>query len=165
MEARTDHKGETILFDEQDRSLWDKSLIHKGNYYLVKATNGNEVTKYHLEAGIAYWHTAPTGESKWQHILQLYNQLVLIEYSPVTALNRMFAFSKVYGNKKAIFEAEKLKLLTNNYYYQLLAYLYSETDIAKAVAYYQQAIQLTKSKAEKQTLVKRISQLKKQAVR
>lgn len=165
LEARTDYNGEAILFDEQDRNLWDNSLIHKGNYYLVKATNGHEVSKYHLEAGIAYWHTTPTGESKWQHILQLYNRLVLIEYSPVTALNRMFAFSKVYGNKKAIFEAEKLKLITNNYYYQLLAYLYSETDIAKAVEYYQQAIQLTKSKAEKQTLVKRISQLKKQAVR
>src|SRR5690606_14559972 len=112
-------------------------------------TNGNEISKLHLEAGIAYWHTTQTDENKWQHILQLYNQLILIEYSPITALNRTFALAKVYGHKKAISEAEKLKLTDNNYYHELMAYLYSATNFTKAIEHYEQGIQLTKSKTEK----------------
>lgn len=43
LEARTNDKGEAVLFDEKDRSLWDKSLIERGNYYLISATSGNEI--------------------------------------------------------------------------------------------------------------------------
>ena len=60
LEARTNDKGEAVLFDEQDKSLWDKTLIEKGNFYLINACIGNEVSKYHLEAGIAYWHSTIT---------------------------------------------------------------------------------------------------------
>ncbi|MGO3164223.1 MAG: RNA polymerase sigma factor [Sphingobacteriaceae bacterium] len=164
LEARTNEKGEVVLFDEQDKDLWDKSLIERGNYYLINATNGNEISKYHLEAGIAYWHTTPTDQNKWQHILRLYNQLILIEYSPITALNRTFAFAKVYGSRKAISEAEELHLLESNYYHELLGYLYSDTDITLAIDHYEQAVVLTKSKAEKRTLKKKIQQLEKQTV-
>ncbi|WP_323053912.1 RNA polymerase sigma factor [Galbibacter sp. EGI 63066] len=160
LEARTNDKGETILFDEQDKNLWDKSLIEKGNYYLVNACTGNDISKFHLEAGIAYWHTTPVDKNKWQHILQLYNQLIQIEYSPVIALNRTFAFAKVYGCEKAIIEAEKLNLTESNYYHKLLGYLYAELVIDKAIDHYEQAIQLTKSKTEKQTIKREIEQLK-----
>ncbi|WP_218823985.1 RNA polymerase sigma factor [Sphingobacterium cellulitidis] len=160
LEARTNVNGETILFEEQDKSLWDQSLIQRGNYYLVNATNGNEVSKYHLEAGIAYWHTAPTSNEKWQHILQLYNQLILIEYSPTSALNRTFAFAKVYGNEKAILEAEKLGLTVNGHYQALLGYLYADTNIDTAIIHYTKVISLTKSKAEQHTLYKEIERLK-----
>lgn len=160
LKARTNVNGEAILFEEQDKSLWDQSLIQRGNYYLVNATNRNEVSKYHLEAGIAYWHTTPTDNEKWQHILQLYNQLILIEYSPITALNRTFAFAKVYGHVKAILEAEKLGLTENSQYHALLGYLYTDTNIDKSIDYYGQAITLTKSRIEKQTLQKEIELLK-----
>lgn len=160
IEARTNEKGEAVLFDEQDKSRWDQSLIEKGNYYLVNATNANEISKYHLEAGIAYWHTTDHKE-KWNNILQLYNPLILIEYSPITALNRTFAFSKVYGNTKAISEAEKLNLKENNQYHELMGYLYAASNIPKAIAHYEQAIKLTKSDTEKRTLKKEIDRLKK----
>jgi len=159
LEARTNMNGEAILFEEQDKSLWDQSLIQRGNFYLVNATNGNEVSKYHLEAGIAYWHTTPTDNEKWEHILQLYNQLILIEYSPITALNRTFAFAKVYGYEKAISETEKLNLTESNYYHELLGYLYSNTDIDTAITHYTKAISLTKSKIEQHTLYKEIERL------
>ncbi|MDR4954510.1 sigma factor [Chryseobacterium sp. ES2] len=158
LEARINDEGEATLFDEQDESLWDQALIEKGNYYLIEAcqTHSNEVSKYHLEAGIAYWHTTSASQDKWQHILTLYNQLIIIEYSPVTALNRAFAFSKVYGNEKALAEAEKLNLISNGYYHGLLGYLYSELHIDKAIHHYEEAIRLTQSKQEKQTLRKHI---------
>ena len=166
-DARINDTGEAILFEQQDKNLWDKELIEKGNYYLVNACSGNEnspgefVTKYHLEAAIAYWHTTPTDKNKWEHILELYNHLILIEYSPMTALNRTFAFAKVYRNKRAIKEAEKLNLNENNYYHSLLGYLYADTDVGKAIAHYNKAISYTKSKTEKKTLMKEIERLNK----
>jgi len=41
-----------------------------------------------------------------------------------------------------------------------LGYLYADTDINKAIGHYQQASTLTKSKAEKQTLLKQIELLR-----
>lgn len=161
LDARTNEEGEAILFDEQDKTLWDTTLIEKGNYYLIEAceTNTTSVSKYHLEAGIAYWHTSSV-KDKWAHILNLYNQLVIIEYSPVTALNRAFAFSKVYGKEIAATEVEKLNLTGNGYYHGLLGYLYSETYPDQAIHHFEEAIRLTKSKPEKQTLQKQINLLK-----
>lgn len=159
LDARANEEGETILFEQQDKDRWSKELIDKGNYYLVNACSGNEVSKYHLEAGIAYWHTTPTDDKKWEHILQLYNELVIIEYSPTTALNRTFAFAKVYGYDKGILEAEKLQLDDNSYYHSLLGYLYAGRDINKAIVHYNTAIKLTKSVAEKRTLLKEIKRL------
>jgi RNA polymerase sigma-70 factor (ECF subfamily) len=160
LQARTDDNGEIVLFDEQDQSLWDKDLIEKGNYYFVNACEGSQASKYHLEAGIAYWHTNPSAVNKWQHILELYNQLILIEYSPVTALNRAFAIAKVYGYEKAIVETQKLKLTDNDQYHKLLGFLFETTDPGKAIDHYSIAVQLTKSKAAKQVLERKIEQLK-----
>lgn len=160
-DARENAAGEAILFEQQDRNLWSRELIDKGNYYLVNACSGNEISKYHLEAGIAYWHTTPTDKNKWEHILHLYNQLILLEYSPTTALNRTFAFAKVYGNKLAIAEAEKLNLYKIDAYHALLGYLYADTAIDKAIAHYNKAIDLTKSISEKKTLRKEMERLEK----
>lgn len=161
LEARTNDNGEAVLFDEQDKDLWDKSLIEQGNYFLVNACNKNEVSKYHLEAGIAYWHTTPTDQNKWQHILQLYNQLIQIEYSPITALNRIFALAKIFGHEKAIQEAESLNLIESNYYHELLGYLYAQKDVDRSIDHYKKAITLTKSKTERETLNKEIDALRK----
>ncbi|MBN9385914.1 MAG: sigma-70 family RNA polymerase sigma factor [Chitinophagaceae bacterium] len=158
-DARTNDKGEVVLLEDQDKSLWDKGLIEKGNYHLVNACSGNEISKYHLEAAIAHWHTSPADENKWQHILHLYNQLIIIEYSPVTALNRAFAFGKVYGCEKGIEETEKLKLTGNSYYYSLLGYLYTNIDIDKSICHYNQAVALTRSRIETETLIKEIQRL------
>lgn len=160
IEARTDENGEVILFDEQDKNLWDMSLIERGIYYLVNATNGKETSKYHLEAGIAYWHTTQHGD-KWGNILRLYNQLLLMEYSPITALNRTFAFSKVYGHQMAIAEAEKLGIRESSQYYELLGYLYAQSDKIKAIQYYEAAIKHTKSNTKKATLKREIERLQK----
>lgn len=159
LDARIGAYGEATLFDKQNKDLWDQSLIDRGNYYLVNACNGIEISKYHLEAGIAYWHTTPTGTHKWEQILPLYDQLLLIEHSPVIILNRLFAFSKVHGNKKAIQEVETSNLPKNSYYHALLGYLYADTAIHTAIKQYTKARDLTKSRAEKQTLTGEIDRL------
>lgn len=159
LDARTNRDGVGILFDKQDKGLWDRPLIDRGNYHLVNACNGTEISRYHLEAAIAYWHTTADDEIKWGHILPLYDQLLLMGYSPVTALNRAFAVSKIYGCKKAIQEVEKINLSDSNYYHELLGYLYADIDINLAVQHYSRAIELTKSKTERQTLKQEIGRL------
>lgn len=159
LEARINYKGEAIVYEQQDSKLWDQSLVDRGNYYLINAFDGPEISKYHLEAGIAYWHSTVADENKWQHILQLYDQLMITAYSPIIALNRIFALAKVQGCEKAISEAEKLNLNDSSYYHQLLGYLYADKDIEKAINHYRRAIKMTKSKVEQQTLRKEIDRL------
>ncbi|GGH31832.1 DNA-directed RNA polymerase sigma-70 factor [Dyadobacter endophyticus] len=161
LEARAADTGEMVLFEEQDQSLWNQELIEKGNYYLVNACQGNEVSKYHLEAAIAYWHAHPASPDRWRHILQLYNQLILIEYSPIAALNRAFALARVYGHGKAILETEKLGLTGNDQYHKLLGYLYEVTDVGKAIDHYRLALQLTRASPAKQVLERKIEALNK----
>ena len=151
--ARKNHLGEMILYQDQDESLWNIELITRGAFYLHQASNGNEVSKYHIQAGIAYWHTIKTDTpEKWVHILQLYNHLLKIEYSPMAALNRTFAVSKVLGKQAAIIEAEKLQLTGNHYYHTLLGELYRDSDHARAMLHYEEAFALAKTQADKKII-------------
>jgi RNA polymerase sigma-70 factor (ECF subfamily) len=68
----------------------------------------------------------------------------------------------VHGNELAIEEAEKLSLTEHTAYHSLLGYLYAEKDVQKAVVHYNKALSLTKSKAEKKTLMKEIGRLSNQ---
>ena len=158
--ARKNEKGEMILYDEQDESLWDQELIIKGIYFLHEASKGNEISKYHIEASIAYWHTIKTDtKEKWENILQLYNKLLQIEYSPIAALNRTFALSKANNKQEAIAEAEKLNLSGNHFYFTLLGELYTDIDNKKAKDYFKKALELAKTQTDKQTIQKKIEKL------
>src|SRR5450432_703884 len=159
LEARINGSEEAVLYDDQNKELWDKELIEKGIYYLIRACSGDEVSKYHIEARIAYWHTVGNDTDKWENILQLYNYLLVIEYSPVIALNRTFALSKVIGNEKAIIEAEKLNLTDNLFYHSLLGNLYTNFDNGKAIQHFQMALSLTKSKYDRAVIARSIADL------
>ncbi len=159
-DARTAENGEAILYQDQDETLWNRQLIKKGEYFLNQASVGNKLSKYHLEAGIAYWHThKEDANEKWENILQLYNQLLQIEYSPVAALNRTFALAKINGKAAAIIEAEKLKLTDNPFYYSLLGNLYTDIDDTKALQHFHTALKLTTSYSNRLTISKHIDRL------
>jgi RNA polymerase sigma factor (sigma-70 family) len=159
-EARINQNGELVLYDDQDTSLWNFELIGKGAYYLKCASSGRELSKYHIEASIAYWNTqkADTKE-KWESILQLYNRLLQLEYSPIAALNRTYALSKANGKQEAIIEAEKLNLADNQFYFALLGELYSGIDDSEAKRNFEKAFSLAKTPADKQTMQKKIDAL------
>jgi predicted RNA polymerase sigma factor len=162
-DARLNQHGETILYQDQDTGRWNQELISKGEYFLSQASQGDRLSKYHIEAGIAYWHThkAETKE-KWEGILQLYNQLLLIEYSPIAALNRTYALAKVNGKKEAITEAEKIRLTDNHLYHSLLGELYTDVDNTKAISHLQHALALAKSAADKTLISKKILECSRQ---
>lgn len=163
-DARLGSDGGLILYEEQDTDLWNLDWIHKGAYFLNQSAKGNVATKYHLEAGIAYWHTQKTDHAeKWESILQLYNQLLQLEYSPIAALNRTYALSKARGTdgkRTAIKEAEKLKLTDHSFYFLLLGELYIDMDNEMALQHFTQAFILTKTPIGKQSIQNKIDKLR-----
>jgi len=159
-DARKNDNGELVLYQDQDETLWNQELISKGMYYLSNSSKGEKISKYHLEASIAYWMTIKSDTAaKWENTLQLYNQLLILEYSSIAALNRAFVYSKVYGKVAGIKETEKLNLLDNHFYYTLLGELYKETDKLKAIQCFQKAISLAKTLPDIQTIQKKIDKI------
>jgi RNA polymerase sigma-70 factor (ECF subfamily) len=158
--ARKSETGEMLLYQQQDDTLWDQELIARGAYFLHQASHGKTLSKYHLEASIAYWHTIKKDTSeKWENILQLYNKLLQIEYSPIAALNRTYALSKANGKAAAIVEAEKLNLEGNHFYFTLLGELYSGINHDKARENFERALGLAKTKTDREVIRKKVEEL------
>src|SRR6185369_3057302 len=83
----------------QDRKRWDQAMIAGGMFHLAQSAAGNEISEYHLQAGIAACHcSAPDHESTdWRQVLTLYDRLIQFDDSPVIALNRAVAVANVHG--------------------------------------------------------------------
>lgn len=159
-EARMNENGEHILYDDQDTSLWDTDLIRKGAYFLNQAASGTTVSKYHLEATIAYWQTQKVDTIyKWETVLSLYDQLLQVEYSPVAALNRIYVLSKVAGKEAAIIEAGEPGLPRDQFYFILLGELYTGVDNTRAKLHLQNATALAKTNMDKLAIQKKIDKL------
>ena len=158
--ARETNEDDIVLYEQQDESLWDQDLIQQGIYYLNLSAEGNEISSYHLESRIAYWHCIKEDtQDKWENILQLYNQLLMINYSPAVALNRTYALYKANGKQEALQEALKLKLDNNHFYFVLLGDLYKNVDAEKAKLNLQKAYALAKTQSEKQAIQNKIDKL------
>lgn len=159
--ARQTDQDVAILYEQQDVSLWDQSLVDQGVHFLNLSLQGDKLTSYHLEARIAYWHSRKEDTAdKWKEILQLYDQLLVINYSPMVALNRTYALYKVNGPNTALIEAQKLNLLHSHFYYLLLGELYKTIDEAEAKSNYENAKALAKTETEKQGIQEKIDKLR-----
>ncbi|MEX1270232.1 MAG: DUF6596 domain-containing protein [Balneolaceae bacterium] len=156
-DARQTAGGRTILYDRQNDELWDTALIKQGMYFLERSAEGNEISSYHLEARIAYWHCIKEDTpAKWKDILHLYDQLLKVNYSPSVALNRIYALYKVKGAQRALAEAEELNVENNHFYFVLMGELYSNTDPDKAKNFLKKAWNLAKTQSEKQIIQEKI---------
>ena len=128
--ARQDAEGNILTLEQQNRSLWDFTLMKEGFISLDRSLPANEISIYHILATISSYHcSAPDYESTdWKSILTLYDRLVEIDNSPVVLLNRAVALSKVEGADVAILELEKLQNITslqsNHLFYSVLAEFY-----------------------------------------
>jgi RNA polymerase sigma-70 factor (ECF subfamily) len=97
--ARVDRGGQLHPLTEQDRALWDPSLIAEGRRLLDLAATGDELTDYHVEAAIASVHcsAARPEDTDWNAVVSLYDLLVTIRPSPVIELQRAIAISEQLG--------------------------------------------------------------------
>lgn len=162
--ARQTNESYMVLYEDQQEELWDTRLIRQGSYYLALAATGNEITSYHLEAKIASCHCIKNDTpEKWEEILQLYNQLLMVNYSPAVALNRTFALFKANGREAALAEAQKLRLENNHFYFVLLGELYSAVDKTKSKMNYEKAYALAKNQMEKESIQEKIDALMRSA--
>jgi RNA polymerase sigma-70 factor (ECF subfamily) len=108
--TRTDEAGDLVLLESQDRSRWDGRLIALGFHHLERSMGGDAVSPYHMEAAIAATHAraADAASTDWALILEFYDRLLAINPSPVVALNRAVAVSKVRGPEEALAVVEPL---------------------------------------------------------
>ncbi len=123
-EARVDSSGNLILLEDQDRSRWDQRLISLGFHHFDLSMSGEQASHYHVEAAIAATHAraAATGRIEWPLILELYDQLLALNPSPVVELNRAVALAKVKGPHEGLRAIEPLQADPKlQHYYLLLA--------------------------------------------
>ncbi|MDR8393975.1 hypothetical protein NC796_22665 [Aliifodinibius sp. S!AR15-10] len=159
-DARQTAGDSMVLYDQQDSALWDRALIKQGIRFLKRSAEGNEISSYHLEARIAYWHCIKEDSpEKWEEILDLYDQLLKVNYSPNVVLNRVYALYKVKGADAALAEAEKLSLEDNHFYFVLLGELYRNKNAKKAKNHFQKARSLAKTQPQKQVIQAKIDDL------
>ncbi len=163
--ARVDCDGNLSVLKEQDRTLWDERLIRQGFYHLDRAACGDELSEYHLQAGIASCHAAAESyeSTDWQRILAYYDELVNMNHSPVVALNRAVALSMVLGPEAGIEALENLKSLPPMKSYYLLPATYAEFfaqmgESKQALKFYRKALELVGTKPEKLFLLKKLKE-------
>jgi RNA polymerase sigma factor (sigma-70 family) len=97
--ARAGPAGELIPLDEQDRSLWDKALIHEGVVLVSNALAKGRVGPYQIQAAVAALHdqALSTEQTDWTQVDALYGLLERMSDNPMIALNRAVATAMVQG--------------------------------------------------------------------
>jgi RNA polymerase sigma-70 factor (ECF subfamily) len=97
--ARTGADGELVLLPDQDRSLWDRALIDEGQRLVRACLRRNRPGPYQVQAAIQAVHSDAlrTSGTDWRQIVTLYDQLLVVQPTPVVALNRAVAVAEVDG--------------------------------------------------------------------
>jgi len=153
LDARKNRGNDIILYEDQNENLWDSGLIEQGIHFLNLSAQGDMLSSYHLEAGVAFWNCQKEDTlEKREAILHHYNLLLEVNYSPGVALNRVYALYKARGKEIALVEAEKLNLPINHFYFTLLGELYGGVDNEKAKQNFEKALLLAKTESERQII-------------
>ena len=163
--ARLSTTDEMVSLSDQDRTKWDQSFITEGHYYLSRATQGVELSSYHLEAIISSVHCAATKfeETEWDKIEFLYSQLATTNPTPLVLLNGIVAKSYTQGCKIALQHLEVLKnsfKLPNELYWIVAADLYDRIGrVEPAREAYLKALEFAGNRHDKQFLLKKLKDL------
>ncbi|WP_407170348.1 RNA polymerase sigma factor [Bradyrhizobium sp. ORS 111] len=105
MAARTDAAGDPILLMEQNRALWDRLQIRRGQLALARARElGGAGGFYALQAAIVACHAEADipDATDWPRIASLYGDLAALVQSPVIELNRAVAIGMAEGPQAAL---------------------------------------------------------------
>lgn len=165
--TRLDGSGNLVSFFEQDRSLWDHTLIAEGQALLNLSASGTELTKYHIEAAIASMHTsaARSEDTDWKQIVSLYDMLIAIHPSPVIALNRAIAIAQLDGPERALQEIRIIHDLHRLSSYPFYPATLGELELRRgnypvAKAHFSTALSLARNPMERNFLQRRIDTCK-----
>ncbi|MEJ8654497.1 DUF6596 domain-containing protein [Streptomyces sp. MS1.AVA.3] len=153
--ARTGPDGNLVLLADQDRGHWDHGLIAEGHALVRRCLRRNQPGPYQIQAAINAVHSdAPTAAvTDWRQILQLYDQLLSFDPSPVVALNRAVAVAEVRGPEEALALVDSLTLDRYHVFHAIRADLLRRLDRhAEAALAYDKALDRTENAAERDFL-------------
>jgi RNA polymerase sigma-70 factor, ECF subfamily len=111
-QTRTTSSGDLVLLADQDRTNWDRMLIAEGQSIVRDCLRRNHPGPYQIQAAISAVHSdaRTDADTDWGQILQLYDQLLVVNPTPVVALNRAVAIAEVRGAAAALAETDNLML-------------------------------------------------------
>jgi RNA polymerase sigma-70 factor, ECF subfamily len=117
--ARFDSGGSLVLLEDQDRSLWNRTMIAEGLALIDKAMRHRAPGPYQVQAAIAALHARAVtpADTDWVQIELLYGALEAMQPSPVVTLNRAVAVCKVQGPAAALAMIEPLAGRLQNYFH------------------------------------------------
>jgi RNA polymerase sigma-70 factor (ECF subfamily) len=159
--ARLDERGEIVLLEDQDRSLWDTDRIAEGLDLSRQAAASGPAGLYTVQARIAAVHAeaAGTADTDWDQIVRLYAWLHEISPSPVVELNRAAAVAMRDGPAAGLELIDAIEGLDN--YQQLHG---ARADLLRrlgrdneARAAYERALELTGNPVERRFIERRLA--------
>ncbi|RUV37971.1 RNA polymerase sigma factor [Mesorhizobium sp. M7A.F.Ca.MR.148.00.0.0] len=164
--TRVNASGDLVLLEDQDRTLWDRSLIAEADGLIGRAIASRRIGPYILQAAIASAHAeaAGTAETDWVQIVALYDVLGRVDPSPVVALNRAAAIGMRDGPQAGLAEIEAVMAQGGLDGYHLAhaarADMQRRLGLTEAARIsYRRAIELTRQPAERRFIEGRLGQL------
>ncbi len=162
--ARTDGNGDLRPLADQDRTLWDHDLIARAFRALGSAQDGDHLSPYHLEAGIAACHAAaPSYEATdWIAIRRFYEQLLLVKPSPIVGLNRAVAIAMTDGPRAGLVALDAIRDASELKNYALLPatrgeFYYRLGEYDRAAQEFKAALNLSAVEPERRYIAAKIS--------
>jgi predicted RNA polymerase sigma factor len=164
--ARAGAQGAVVSLADQDRALWDQSLIGEGVALIGEAWSRGAIGEYQLQAAIAAAHdqAARAEETDWGEILGLYGLLERMTGNPMVSLNRAIAAAMVDGPAAglALLEPLEAPLTDHHRLHATRAHLLEMAGEAEpAIVEYRAAASRTNSLPEQQYLLGRAARLRK----
>lgn len=164
LRARVSANGDVMALIDQDRTLWDRTLIAQGMGLLEDASEGATFSTYHIEAAIAaaHAHAKHINDTNWGVIVLMYDRLIQIAPSPVVSLNRAIAIGERDGAEAGLRAVQEIancdRLDAYPFYYATIAELelkLGHVDLARAN--FESAIAVARNAAERRFLQKRLN--------
>jgi RNA polymerase sigma-70 factor, ECF subfamily len=163
--ARVSATGELVTLDDQDRGAWDTALIAEGHGLVrERLAAGERPGRYQVLAAINAVHTSAPDirDTDWGQVVALYDQLAVLDPSPIVALNRAVAVAELDGPDVGLATVDRLTDSLAGYH----AFHATRADLlrrlgrsADARAAYDRAIELAGNTAETAYLTRRRDQL------
>jgi RNA polymerase sigma factor (sigma-70 family) len=159
--ARTRADGTLVPLADQDRSLWDTTLVAEGVAGLQAALARQARGEFQIQAAIAALHAdARTAEeTDWVQVVQWYDELLELTGSPVVRLNRAVAVGEADGARAGLAALADVDPGLPRHR-AAAAYLHEKDgDLATAAELYAEAAGLATNLAERTHLTKQAARL------
>lgn len=160
--ARFADDGSLLLLPEQDRSRWNAALAAEGFTLLERASRGDCLSRFHVEAAIAAQHAAVPrfADTDWPRIVQLYDALRELTPSPIVDVARAVAVAMSSGALAGLDELDAIaeRDVVMRYPYALAAYAdlhASLGNLPEARAYLERALDQQTAAPERALLARK----------